>query len=53
MADQNLEALLILQDADLRRKGMENRLALLPKEMDAIIARRDNSMLPPLPPPKR
>ena len=41
MADQNLEALLILQDADLRRKGMENRLALLPKEMDAIIARRD------------
>lgn len=41
MADSNLEALLILQDADMRRKGMELRLAVLPKEMDAIIARRD------------
>lgn len=41
MIDQNLEALLILQEADLRRKGMEQRLALLPKELDAIIARRD------------
>lgn len=41
MIDQNLEALLILQDADMRRKGMEQRLAVLPKEMDAIIARRD------------
>ena len=41
MIDQNLEALLILQDADMRRKGMEQRLALLPKEMDAVIARRD------------
>ncbi|MBE6357343.1 MAG: hypothetical protein E7058_09595 [Lentisphaerae bacterium] len=41
MIDPNLEPLLILQEADLRRKGMEQRLALLPKEMDAIIARRD------------
>lgn len=41
MTDPSLEALLILQDADLRRKGMEQRLQLLPKEMDAIIARRD------------
>lgn len=41
MIDQNLEALLILQNADMRRKGMEQRLAVLPKEMDAIIARRD------------
>jgi predicted nucleic acid-binding Zn-ribbon protein len=41
MIDQTLEALLILQDADMRRKGMEQRLAMLPKEMDAIIARRD------------
>ena len=40
MIDQNLEALLILQNADMRRKGMEQRLAVLPKEMDAIIARR-------------
>ncbi|MBQ9786937.1 MAG: hypothetical protein IJW33_02065 [Lentisphaeria bacterium] len=39
--DQKLEALLILQDADMRRKGMELRLSLLPKEMDAVIARRD------------
>ncbi len=41
MTDPDLEALLILQEADLRRKGMEKRLELLPKEMDAIIARRD------------
>ena len=41
MTDPNLEPLLILQEADLRRKGMEQRLVLLPKEMDAIIARRD------------
>ena len=41
MTDPHLEALLILQEADLRRKGMEQRLQLLPKEMDAIIARRD------------
>ena len=41
MIDQTLDALLILQEADMRRKGMEQRLALLPKEMDAIIARRD------------
>ncbi|MBO5667963.1 MAG: hypothetical protein J6S43_02445 [Lentisphaeria bacterium] len=41
MTDPSLEALLILQEADLRRKGMEQRLQLLPKEMDAIIARRD------------
>ncbi|MBQ4329011.1 MAG: hypothetical protein IJC27_04725 [Lentisphaeria bacterium] len=41
MTDQTLDALLILQDADMRRKGMEQRLAMLPKEMDAIIARRD------------
>ena len=41
MTDPNLDALLILQEADLRRKGMEQRLQLLPKEMDAIIARRD------------
>ena len=38
MRDADLEALLILQDADMRRKGMEQRLALLPGEMDAIIA---------------
>ena len=38
MIDQTLDALLILQEADMRRKGMEQRLALLPKEMDAIIA---------------
>ena len=41
MRDVNLNALLKLQDADMRRKGMESRLKLLPKEMDAIIARRD------------
>ncbi|MBE6390343.1 MAG: hypothetical protein E7043_09270 [Lentisphaerae bacterium] len=41
MTDPSLEALLILQEADLRRKGMEQRLQLLPKEMDALIARRD------------
>ena len=41
MMDPNLKALLTLQEADMRRKGMESRLALLPKEMDAIIARRD------------
>ncbi|MBE6364166.1 MAG: hypothetical protein E7053_00270 [Lentisphaerae bacterium] len=41
MTDPDLEALLILQEADLRRKGMEKRLELLPREMDAIIARRD------------
>ena len=41
MTDPHLEALLILQEADLRRKGMEQRLQLLPKELDAIIARRD------------
>ena len=41
MIDQTLDALLILQEADMRRKGMEQRLAILPKEMDAIIARRD------------
>ena len=40
MTDPNLEALLILQDADMRRKGMEQRLLLLPKEMDAILARK-------------
>ena len=39
--DAELSALLKLQDADMRRKGMESRLKLLPKEMDAIIARRD------------
>lgn len=41
MIDPNLEPLLILQEADMRRKGMETRLKLLPKEMDSIIARRD------------
>ncbi len=41
MMDPNLKALLTLQEADIRRKGMESRLVLLPKEMDAIIARRD------------
>lgn len=41
MYDPNLKALLTLQEADMRRKGMESRLTLLPKEMDAIIARRD------------
>ena len=41
MLDANLNALLKLQDADMRKKGMETRLTLLPKEMDSIIARRD------------
>lgn len=41
MQDPHLKALLQLQEADMRRKGMETRLTLLPKEMDAIIARRD------------
>ena len=41
MIDSNLGSLLILQDADMRCRGMESRLNLLPKEMDAIIARRD------------
>ena len=41
MRDPNLDALLILQEADMRRIGMEKRLTLLPKEMDAVIARRD------------
>lgn len=41
MTDVNLNALLKLQDADMRKKGMETRLTLLPKEMDSIIARRD------------
>ena len=41
MRNINLTALLQLQDADMRRRGMEARLALLPAEMDAIIARRD------------
>ena len=41
MTDANLNALLKLQDADMRKKGMETRLTLLPKEMDSIIARRD------------
>ena len=41
MSDANLTALLRLQDADLRKKDMEARLQLLPKEMDALIARRD------------
>ncbi len=41
MFDANLSALLKLQDADMRKKGMESRLTLLPKEMDSIIARRD------------
>lgn len=41
MLDANLNALLKLQDLDMRKRGMETRLTLLPKEMDAIIARRD------------
>lgn len=41
MRNINLTALLALQDADMRRRGMETRLALLPKEMDAILAKRD------------
>ena len=41
MSDANLTALLRLQDADMRKKDMEARLQLLPKEMDALIARRD------------
>jgi len=41
MRDVNLNALLRLQEADMRRKGMEARLKLLPKELDAIIAKRD------------
>lgn len=41
MLDAELSALLRLQDADMRKRGMETRLTVLPKEMDAIIARRD------------
>lgn len=41
MLDADLAALLRLQDADMRKRGMETRLTVLPKEMDAIIARRD------------
>ena len=41
MRNINLTALLALQEADLRRRGMETRLSLLPKEMDAIIEKRD------------
>ena len=41
MLDNDLNALLILQDADMRRRSMELRLSRLPAEMDAIIARRD------------
>ena len=36
-----LNALLKLQEVDLRKRDLETRLALLPKEMNAMIARRD------------
>jgi len=41
MAPVWLNALLKLQEVDLRKRDLETRLALLPKEMNALIAKRD------------
>ena len=41
MAPVWLNALLKLQEVDLRKRDLETRLSLLPKEMNALIAKRD------------
>ena len=41
MSDSPLKRLLKLQEADMRLRDMETRLETLPKEMERILARRD------------
>ena len=43
MEGNALRKLLKLQEADMRLRDMETRLATLPKEMDNIIAKRDKA----------
>ena len=44
MSDSPLKRLLKLQEADMRQRDMETRLENLPKEMNRILARRDQVM---------
>ena len=44
MSDSPLKRLLKLQEADMRQRDMETRLENLPKEMQRLLARRDEVM---------
>ena len=41
MALSNLNSILDLQQCDVRLRGLEMRLKMIPKELDSIIALRD------------